>query len=207
MVFFGCGSIMMFQVQPEIIDPLGIPFAFGAAVMMMIYTFGHISGAHFNPAVTLAFWVIKKFPAKKILGYFSAQFSGAALAMLALNYIWQYTDNDFGMTKTLLEPEVALLVEVIISFCLMLVIAAVATDSRAEGQMAGLAIGTTIALCALIAGPLTGASMNPARSILPAIAEGDFHQLWIYIIGPFVGCSLGALTYNFVRCDYTSFEL
>jgi len=123
----------MFHVQPEIIDPLGIPLAFGTIVMVMIYTFGHISGAHFNPAVTLSFWIIKKFPSNRILGYFSAQFSGAALAILALNYIWQYTDNDFGMTKTMVDPGVGLLVELIIIFLLMFVIAVVFTVFRAEG--------------------------------------------------------------------------
>lgn len=171
---------------------------------MMIYATGHISGAHFNPAVTFAFWVTKRFPGKRVVGYWVAQFLGAIAASAFHALVWG-TEHGFGKTIITISPFAGLLVEVVLSFVLMFVIMSVATDSRAVGELAGIAIGTTVAMCAFVGGPLTRASMNPARSLSPALLAQDFSNLWLYFVAPIVGSLLGALAYQWVRC-YKEFE-
>lgn len=197
-VFFGCGAIMLGSVHGDMIDHVSISLVFGTAVAVMIYTLGHISGAHFNPAVTLAFAISRHFPARELAGYWSGQLAGAILASLLLSFLIPdaATNGETGLTVT---PLRGLAWEIAISFFLMLVIMGVATDTRAVGMMAGIAIGATVFLCALLGGPFTGASMNPARTLGPAIVSGYFAHFWVYVLGPFLGTALGALTYQWLR--------
>ena len=198
MVFFGCGAIILSQISSNYSSEF-IPIIFGGAVSIMIYATGHISGAHFNPAVTLAFWSVGRFPFKRVPGYIIAQTLGATLASLVHKVIFQ-GQHDFG--KTLISTTVTsgFLVEVLISFSLMFVIISVATDSRAVGELAGIAIGSTVAICAFVGGPMTGASMNPARTLGPGILAMDFSHLWLYLLAPVIGTILGAKTYEYIRC-------
>lgn len=182
-----------------------IPVVWGGAVSIMIYAVGHISGAHFNPAVTLAFWSIKRFPSKRVLGYLLFQIGGGLLASAIHLIIWG-GNHGFGGTEVSITISRAFLVEIILSFSLMFVIVSVATDSRAVGELAGIAIGSTVALCAFVGGPLTNASMNPARSIAPAILSGNYANLWLYILAPIVGTVLGAKVYEWIRCHKHSPE-
>lgn len=200
LVFFGCGSMILAEVDPSF-DGSFIPLIWGGVVSIMIYGVGHISGAHFNPAVTLSFYLLKKFPAKRILGYIVAQVAGGVLASLVHLIVWG-NDHSFGATSFDSSVHVAFLLEFIMSFALMFVIASVATDSRAVGELAGIAIGSTVGLCAFVGGPMTKASMNPARSLAPALFEGDFTQIWLYLylLVPCLGAMLGAKVYDLIRC-------
>ncbi len=196
LVFFGCGSIMGGTLPAYI-----IPLIFGATVATMIYTVGHISGAHFNPAVTLAFAITRHFPAQKVVPYWLAQFTGSIVAIALLSAIMP-ANASYGATIPTIKTSVAFAWEAILSAFLMFVIMAVATDTRAEGVMAGIAIGTIVALCAYLGGSLTGASMNPARSLAPALFHGAMHTLWIYLIAPCLGATLGAVIYQLIRSDF-----
>ena len=202
LVFFGCGSMILSETLSTYNSSL-VPFVWGGSVSIMIYAVGHISGAHFNPAVTIAFWIAKRFPKEKIIGYLSAQFAGATVASYIHSVIWG-RNHSFGMTSLNLPLETGFLVEVILSFILMFVIISVATDSRAIGELAGVAIGSTVALCAFVGGPITTASMNPARSIGPAILNWDFSNIWVYMLAPVIGATLGALIYEWIRCQKES---
>ncbi len=198
LVFFGCGSAIIANMGGS---PVLIPFVFGAVVSVMIYAVGHISGAHFNPAVTISFWAIKRFPAFRVPGYIISQTLGALAAAFVLKLIWGHTSTSLGETLLSIPLWSGFAVEFILSFVLMFVITSVATDSRAEGQMAGIAIGFIVMLCAAVGGSSTGASMNPARSIGPAIASGNFTHLWVYIVSCTLGAILGALVYDWIRCQ------
>jgi len=198
LVFFGCGSVILSELNSSYNDSL-IPLVFGGTVSIMIYAVGHISGAHFNPAVTIAFWSTKRFTAKRLVGYLTSQFVGAALGSLIHKMIWGSL-HTFGTTTLSTSLGTGFLAEVILSFCLMFVIISVATDSRAVGELAGIAIGTTVAICAFVGGPLTGASMNPARTLGPALISMNFSSLWIYLTAPILGTVLGAKTYEWIRC-------
>lgn len=199
LVLAGCGSIVVDAQYGGIGHP-GISLAFGLVVMVMIYAIGHISGAHINPAVTVAFACIGRFPWREVPLYLLYQIVGGVLACVLIS---QGLGTEHGLGATLPSGSLlqAFLVEVVITFFLMFVITAVATDARAVGHMAGWAIGATVALCALIAGPLTGASMNPARSIGPALVGGNVADLWLYIVAPVIGAVLGGLAYQYIRCD------
>ena len=199
-VFFGCGSIMVTERFPGSISIDSIPLIFGAVVATMIYTVGHISGAHFNPAVTLAFTIARHFPLKQLIPYFMAQFIGAIAAIFILHLMLPQGIS-YGATIPNAEPVMSFIWEIMLSFFLMLVITAVATDTRAVGMMAGIAIGTIVALCAVIGGPITGASMNPARSLAPAIFQGTLSSFWIYLFAPMIGATIAALVYRAIRCE------
>lgn len=200
LVFFGCGSIMIAERITGIIPGFCIPLIFGAVVAAMIYTVGHISGAHFNPAVTLAFAVTRHFPVKQVIPYWLAQCLGGIAAIALLAAIMP-DGQTFGATIPSVNTGVAFVWEVMLSAFLMFVIIAVATDTRAEGVMAGIAIGTIVALCAFIGGPFTGASMNPARSLAPALFQGTTSNLWLYVTAPIIGTIIGAVTYQAIRCN------
>ncbi len=199
MVFAGCGAVSVSGLAPAALGHGGIAATFGLVVCVMIYATGHISGAHFNPAVSLAFASTGRFPWRELPGYVGAQCLAALVAMLALRLI--VPEHVAGVTQTQLALPAAGLVEFLISFFLMFVISAVATDHRAVGQLAGVAIGATVALCALFAGPLTGASMNPARSLGPALILGQMAQIGLYVIAPCLGAVAGAWSYRLIRCD------
>ena len=199
LVFAGCGAVVSDHLTSGAVSHVGVSLTFGLVVCVMIYATGHISGAHFNPAVTVAFASAARFPWREVPAYVLGQTSAAIAAITLLRGL---TDSSvLGETIPALPALPALGLEVILTFFLMFVISAVATDHRAEGQMAGLAIGSTVALCALFGGPLTGASMNPARSLGPALFGAGLPWMWLYILGPMVGAILAALTYRWMRCS------
>jgi aquaporin NIP len=197
-VFFGCGAIMVAERFQGVISPAGISVVFGLIVAAMIYTLGHISGAHFNPAVTLAFAITRHFPFRSVLFYWVAQCVGSLVAM-GLLFLLLPHGNGYGETVPHVPLLQAFIWEVILTFTLMFVVMGVAKDSRAVGTLAGLVIGATVMLTAFVGGPITGDSMNPARSLGPAIVSGRVDVLWLYILAPMVGAILGSLVYQWVR--------
>lgn len=198
-VFAGAGAIMVNQLTGAL-GHVGIALSFGLVVGAMIYATGHISGAHFNPAVTIAFAATKKFPWERVPGYIGAQILGALLGSLTLFAVLGDVGNAGAtLPADFINPWQLILVEFILSYFLMLVISSVATDSRAVGPLAGVAIGGTVALDAMMGGPLTGASMNPARSLGPALFDGNLQWLPHYILAPIVGTVFAALTYENIR--------
>lgn len=199
LVFMGCGAIILHQTIVNGLHTLGIPLVFGGIISVMIYALGHISGAHFNPAVTIAFAAARHFPLKKVFAYIPAQILGAIMASLLHRWIFGIENHQFGTSINNLAILPGFVLEVIFTFFLMLVIISVATDTSAVGEMAGLAIGTTVAIAALAGGTLTGASMNPARSLGPAIISGNLEQIWLYLLAPVFGAICGALVYENIR--------
>ena len=177
---------------------LGIAVAFGLAITTMIYALGHVSGAHFNPAVSFGFALTRHFAWRNVAAYWAAQATGAILAALLLRASLGDVAN-VGATLPSGSDRQSFLWEVVLTFFLMLVVMAVATDTRAVGEAAALAVGGTVGLCALVGGPISGASMNPARSLGPALVSGDLDSLWIYLLAPLLGASLGALAYQLMR--------
>jgi len=199
LVFAGCGAIITEAEHPGSLGTVGIALVFGLVVMAMVYATGHLSGAHLNPAVTLAFSLTRHFPARETIAYISAQVAGALLAACLLAAVWPNHPADLGATLPSVGAGSAVVYETVLTAFLMFVIMAVATDTRAVGAGAAIAIGGTVGLDALFGGPITGASMNPARSIGPALVSGELHDLWIYLVGPILGAGLGALAYQVVR--------
>jgi len=192
LVFAGCGAIAVGRLEPT-----GIAMAFGLAIAVAIYGLGHISGAHFNPAVSVGFALGRHFPWARVATYSLVQVAGAIAGAGLLR--WTLGDVPLGVTRSSVAVPAAIAWEVVLTALLMLVITAVATDTRAVGQAAALAIGGTVALAALVGGPVTGASLNPARSIGPALVSGDLRDLWIYLAGPVIGAAAGSLLYAFLR--------
>lgn len=189
LLFAGCGAVVANKASDGAVTHVGIALTFGLVVMAMIHAVGDVSGAHLNPAVTVAFWTAGRFEAKKIPGYVASQTLGAIAACYLL--LWLYPGVDgYGATvpgPNLCCPFKAFVIEFILTFILMLVIINVATGSKEKGIVAGLAIGGTVALLAMFGGPMTGASMNPARSLAPALVEMNFNALWPYLTAPFLG--------------------
>ena len=199
LVFAGTGAVVVNAIAGNPLGHGGVAAAFGLVVAIMIFGLGHLSGARINPAVTAAFAAARHFPAHEAVPYVIAQLAGAILASLALRGLFGLA-GDLGVTQPEHVGQLgALVLEAGLTAVLMIVILAVATDTRAVGSMAAIAIGATIALEALVMGPITGASMNPARSFAPALVAGDFTDLWIYIVGPVVGALVGAGVYAFLR--------
>jgi MIP family channel proteins len=201
LVFAGCGAVMV-DAQTNALGHVGVALTFGLVIMVMIYAVGHISGAHFNPAVTFAFVLSRHFPRSRAVGYWSAQLLGA-LAAAAILRGSLGNIADVGATLPSGSQRQSFLWELVLSFILMFVIMAVATDTRAVGEAAAIAIGGTVGLDAMFGGPISGASMNPARSIAPALVSGNLHALWLYILAPVLGASLGALAYQIIRGEAT----
>jgi len=199
LVFAGCGAIVTDTERDGALGVVGVGLVFGLVILVAIAALGHISGAHFNPAVTTAFWLTRHTPGREAAGYIAAQLAGAIAAALALWIVWPGQPADLGATVPTIAVGRALLLEGVMSALLMLVIISVATDTRAVGAPAAIAIGGTVALDAMFGGPLTGASMNPARSFGPALVSGEFEQFWIYLAGPVTGACAGALAYQLVR--------
>ena len=198
LVFAGCGAAVV-DAQTQALGHLGVCAVFGLVVGAMIFATGHVSGAHFNPAVTLAFAAVGRFPWREVPAYVLAQSVAAVLASAAvLGLIGSEAALGATVPSVGLGPAVGL--EVVLTFFLMFVITSVATDSRASGNVAAIAIGSTVALAALVGGPLTGASMNPARSLAPALLAGVTEAQWVYVVGPVIGAWLGAFTYQAVAC-------
>lgn len=192
LVFFGCGAIA------NGLPPTAVALAFGLVIAVMVYALGHISGAHFNPAVSIGFAVGRHLPWSKVATFATAQVLGATAAALVLA-VTLGQEVDLGVTRPAGSDLQSFVWEAALTFFLMLVITAVATDIRAVGQAAALAIGGTVALGALVGGPVSGASMNPARSIGPALVSGDLAHLWLYVAAPVIGAVGGALVYRGLR--------
>jgi aquaporin NIP len=199
LVFAGCGAIVTDTVHGGVIGAVGVSLVFGLVIMAMVYATGHLSGAHLNPAVTLAFALTRHFPRREALAYIGAQVLGAIAAAALLLAVWPSEPAALGTTLPSVGTGSAIVYEAVLTAFLMFVIMAVATDTRAVGAGAAIAIGGTIGLGALFGGPITGASMNPARSIGPAVVSGELHDLWIYLLAPVAGAALGAIAYQIVR--------
>ena len=200
LVFFGPGSAVVSAHQGSAISHEGIAACNGLAIMVLIYALGHVSGAHFNPAVTLAFGVARHFQTRDIVPYWLAQFAGALAAAGLLRALFDNAAH-LGTTQPAGSAGQSFVLEVVLTFALMFVITAVATDVRAVGQAAAIAIGAMVGLDVLLGGPISGGSMNPARSLGPALVSGELKSLWIYLTAPPIGALLGALTYGLVRGD------
>lgn len=206
LVFAGTGAIMVNQVSEGVLTHLGISFVFGAVVAALIYTFGHVSDAHFNPAVTLAFWHSGFFPKAKVLSYLIAQTTGATLASALLRMTFGLVAN-MGATLPLAGNwQQSFLLETVLTFILMMVILGSGLDRRAHIGFAGLAIGLTVGLEAAFMGPITGASMNPARSFAPALLSGQWQHHWLYWIAPILGAQLAVIIYRYLSDDFSDIK-
>ena len=204
MIFCGTGAMTINEVTGGDVTHVGIGITWGLIVMAMIYAFGEISGAHFNPAVSIAFAYAKKFSWKEVPKYIFFQVAGAFAASLLL--MWLFPKSELlGATITTVDVWRAFVLELILTFFLMVVIINVSTGSKEVGMMAGIAIGSVVLLEALFAGPITNASMNPARSLAPNIVSGNIKGLWLYILAPIIGALLAVVSCKFVKhencCD------
>lgn len=197
LVFAGAGAVMV-DAKTHALGHVGVAITFGLVIMAMIYAVGHVSGAHFNPAVTFAFALTRHFPWRSAVVYWLAQAAGAIAAAAVLRGSLGNV-AEVGATLPSGSQGQAFLWEAVLTLFLMFVILAVATDTRAVGEAAAIAVGGTVGLDAMFGGPVTGASMNPARSLGPALLAGNLHALWLYILAPLVGATAGALLYQFVR--------
>ena len=197
LVTAGCGAIIV-NSQTGALSHIGVALTFGLVVTVMIAATGHLSGAHFNPAVTLAFAVIRRFPWREVPFYIGAQLFGATLGAFTLRTLFGLTAN-LGVTIPQGELMQSVGLEVLLTTFLMFVITAVATDPRIPAALTPLAIGATVALSAMWGGPISGASMNPARSFGPALLSGVWSHQWIYWLGPVIGAIVGALAYQLIR--------
>ena len=189
LVFAGTGAIVINAASGGAIGHAGIALTFGLIVLAMIYTFGDVSGAHLNPAVTIAFAGARRLPWSTVPGYLAAQAAGALLASGLLRFLFP-EDALLGATLPAGTATQSFVLEMVLSFLLMLVILSVSTGAQEKGITAGIAIGAVIALEAMFAGPICGASMNPARSLAPALVSGHLEHLWLYLIAPVVGALL-----------------
>jgi len=200
MVFCGTGAMTINEVTGGDITHPGVAITWGLIVMAMIYAFGDISGAHFNPAVTVAFAYAKKFSWIKVPKYILAQCLGAILASSLLLFL--FPESEFlGATLPSFEPYKAFVLEILLTFFLMVVIINVSTGAKEIGVIAGIAIGGVVLLEAMFAGPMTKASMNPARSLGPALLSGNLQHLWLYLTAPFIGALLAVVSCKLVKDD------
>jgi len=198
LVFVGCGAMVINNHVGGVITHVGVAMSWGLIVMVLIYSIGDISGAHLNPAVTIGFWVAKRFPLKKVLPYVLAQVIGALLAAYSLKYLFPL-DETLGASLPSGTWQQSFVFEVILTFLLMFVILNVSTGAKEKGIMAGAAIGATVGMEAMFAGPICGASMNPARSIGPAIASGHTEYLWAYIVATVLGAIIAVAVFKLTR--------
>ncbi|MCB9204784.1 MAG: MIP family channel protein [Flavobacteriales bacterium] len=203
LIFTGCGAIVVNDVTGGAIGHLGICTVFGLVVMAMVYSFGDVSGAHINPAVTIAFWISGRFPLKEVGPYILAQVIGSTAACALLWYLFPDESTFLGATLVSGSIMQSFVLEVAITFLLMLIIIMVATGSKEVGTLAGIAIGAAVAVLALVGGPISGASMNPARSLGPALVSGNLEHIWLYIIAPIIGAALAVPVSNVIKGPQT----
>jgi aquaporin Z len=198
LVFAGTGAIVINDVSGGAITHVGIALTFGLVVMAVIYAIGDISGAHLNPAVSFGFWVSRRFPGRSVLPYIISQCSGALLASLTLRLLFMEHPT-LGSTLPAGPAAQSFVMEILLTGFLIFVILNVSSGAKEKGLMAGIAVGAVVGLEALFAGPISGASMNPARSLAPALLSGNLSSLWIYIAAPILGSYLGVLGCRGIR--------
>ncbi|XP_047963494.1 aquaporin NIP2-1-like [Salvia hispanica] len=198
LVFVTCGTAGLSSIDEHKISRLGASIAGGLIVTVMIYAVGHISGAHMNPAVTLAFAAVRHFPWNQVPFYAAAQITGATCAGFTLRVLLQPIKH-VGTTSPSGTDLQALIMEIVVTFSMMFVTSAVATDTKAIGELAGIAVGSAVCITSILAGPISGGSMNPARTIGPALASNYYKGIWVYLLGPVCGTLGGAWSYNFIR--------
>ncbi|XP_024969060.1 nodulin-26-like [Cynara cardunculus var. scolymus] len=200
LIFAGCGSALVDRDRSLTI--LGIAMVWGLCLMALIYSLGHISGAHFNPAVSIAFAASGRLPLLYVPMYVVSQILGSALACLTLKILFDHQKDTLPTVTRYSTPTTdaeAFLWEFVITFILMFSINGAATDDRSSKELAGVAIGVTLMFNVIIAGPITGASMNPARSIGPAVVANEYENLWIFIVAPILGALTASLVYSLLR--------
>ena len=210
LVFAGTGAIIINDISGGVITQLGIGLVFGLIIMTMIYALGECSGAHFNPAVSFGFWVAKRLPSKELIPFMLSQILGALTASIFLKMIFPQHKTLGATIPHFISVSGDFFFETMLTFFLMFVIIHVAQGALEKGLMAGVAIGGMVALEAIFAGPVTGASMNPARSLAPAFVSGKIDFLWIYLTAPFLGAALAVWSCRLLRregqvilpCDY-----
>ena len=202
LVFAGTGAVVIDAVIPGSVGHVGVSITFGLVVMAMIYSIGDVSGAHLNPAVTVGFWVARRMPGRLVMPYIVSQLIGAILASLALRTMFSNVAY-LGATLPAGSPWQSFALEAFLTGMLMFVILCVSTGPKEMGMMAGIAIGGVVGLEAMFAGPICGASMNPARSIAPALVSGNLQSLWVYIAGPLLGAIASIPCWRLTRevCD------
>nr|XP_011467966.1 PREDICTED: aquaporin NIP2-1-like [Fragaria vesca subsp. vesca] len=198
LVFVTCGSAALSASDEHKVSKLGASIVGGLIVTAMIYAVGHISGAHMNPAVTLAFAAVRHFPWKQVPIYAVAQLTGSISASFTLS-ILLHPIKHVGTTSPSGSDIQALIVEIVMTFSMMFITSAVATDTKAIGELAGIAVGSAVCITSIFAGPISGGSMNPARTLGPALASSYYKGIWVYVVGPVIGTLLGAWSYNFIR--------
>jgi aquaporin Z len=198
LVFAGTGAIVINEASGGAVTHVGIALTFGLIVLAMIYTVGDISGAHFNPAVTIGFWAAHRLPSREVLPYIGSQLAGAWLASGLLRFL--FPENKLlGATLPAGSDLQSFILETVLTFFLMLTILNVSTGAKEKGITAGIAVGAVIALEAMFAGPICGASMNPARSLAPALVSRHFEHLWIYLAAPPLGACAAMVACRCVR--------
>ncbi|HEY8671163.1 MAG TPA: aquaporin [Terriglobales bacterium] len=200
LVFAGTGAIVIDEVSGGAVTHVGVALTFGLVVMAMIYAVGDVSGAHLNPAVTLGFFASRRFPARQVVPYLASQCAGAVLASLLLRFLFPRNESLGGTFPAGSLPQ-SFVLELVLTCILMFVILAVSTGAKERGITAGIAVGGVIAFEALFAGPICGASMNPARSLAPALVSGHPGALWIYLLAPIAGALLAVIICRCVRED------
>jgi len=198
LVFAGTGAIVINEASGGAVTHVGIALTFGLIVLAMIYTVGDISGAHLNPAVTIGFWAARRLPSREVLPYIGSQLAGASLASGLLRFLFP-ENRLLGATLPAGSDLQSFILETVLTFFLMLTILNVATGAKEKGITAGIAVGAVIALEAMFAGPICGASMNPARSLAPALVSRHFEHLWIYLAAPPLGACAAMLACRCVR--------
>ncbi|XP_076949941.1 putative aquaporin NIP-type [Bidens hawaiensis] len=204
-IFAGCGSVAVNNLYGKVTFP-GVCVTWGLIVMAMIYTVGHVSGAHFNPAVTITLSLLGLCPFKEVALYILAQLLGSILASGTLSLIMNVTPEAFFGTIPAGSPWQSFVVEIIITFILMFVISGASNDERAVKKHGGIVVGMTIMLNVFVGGPISGASMNPARSLGPAIVKLTFKGIWAYIFGPIIGAIVGGLVYELLKPTEKTFS-
>ncbi len=200
LVFAGTGAIMINDLYGGVITHLGVALAFGLVVATIIYTYGDVSGAHVNPAVTIAFAVAGRFPNSMVVPFIIAQLIGAVIASFSLLLLFP-VHQTMGATIPSGSVLQSFVFEFILTWWLMAVILGVSTGAKEKGFIAGIVIGGVVALEALFAGPVSGASMNPARSIGPALVSGELTALWVYIAAPILGAIFAVLSCRWIKGD------
>jgi aquaporin Z len=198
LVFAGTGAIIINDVSGGAITHVGVALTFGLVVLSMIYAVGDVSGAHLNPAVTLGFFAARRFPGRRVLPYILAQCAGAIMASSLLRALFP-THASLGATVPAGTQLQSFVIEVVLTCLLMFVILSVSVGAKEKGLMAGVAVGSVIAFEALFAGPISGASMNPARSLAPALVTGHIDGLWVYLTAPVLGACLSVISCRCIR--------